>query len=131
MHIEIDMEDLTQEEKLSIKYKYIREKMIEHYNRGCKYLKIAKIIIAVLFVLYTVLCCVFGRTSGDIMGWLVQWVILIFINVFLFLVLDYVKYLVEDKLIPYLKNDDQLEYGEYDIFVDRDDLLEFEEEEEE
>ena len=131
MDIEIEKDELTQDEKLAIKYKFIRDKIITHYKRGCKYLNISKIVVAVLFVLYTVLCCVLGRTTGDTMGWLVQWIILIFINVFLYMILDYVKYLIDDKLIPYLQNDDQLDYGEYDIFVDRDDLIEFEEEEEE
>lgn len=131
MDIDIEMEGLTQEEKLSIKYKFIRDKIIEHYKRGCKYLVIAKITIAFLFIIYTLIACVLGRKTGDTMLWLIQWVVLIFINVFLFLILDYAKYLIDDKLIPYLMNDDQLEYGEYDIFIDRDDLLEFEEEKEE
>lgn len=131
MDIIHENEELSSDEKLAIKYRFIREKIINHYERGCKYLAIAKIIIAALFVGYTILCCLLGRTTGDTMGWLVQWVILIFINVFLFLVVDYVKYLIDDKLIPYLQDDDQLEYGEYDIFVDRDDLIEFDEEEEE
>lgn len=125
----MDNEYLSEDEKLAIKYRFIRKKIIRHYRRGCKYLNIAKIVIAVLFVIYTILCCIFGRTSSDTMTWLIQWVILIFLNVFLFMILDYTKYLIEDKLIPYLKNDDQLEYGEYDIFIDRDDLIEHEEEE--
>ena len=29
--------------------------------------------------------------------------------------------MIEDKVIPYLKDDDMLEYGEYDIFTDNDD----------
>lgn len=48
---------------------------------------------------------------------------MIFVLVFVFILLDYFKYLIADKVIPYLNNEDELEYGEYDIFIERDDLL--------
>lgn len=65
------------------------------------------------------------------MAWLIQWILIIFFNVFLFLILDYVKYLIDDKVIPFLNDDDQLDYGKYDIFIERDDLVIEEEDEEE
>lgn len=120
----------SQDKKLAHKYRFIREKIIKNYERACKYLKGAKITVAILFLIYTAISCYIGYRNGDVMGLLCSWVILIFINVFVFMLLDYFKYLVADKVIPYLNNDDELEYGQYDIFIDRDDLLEEEEEEE-
>ncbi len=123
-------EELTHDQKLAIKYEFIRKKLIEQYTRGCKYLKIAKVVVAVLFVLFTIVACLLGSKTGDIMAWLIQWIMIIFFNVFLFLILDYVKYLIDDKVIPFLNDDDQLDYGKYDIFIERDDLIVDEEDEE-
>lgn len=122
---------LSRDEKLAIKYVFIRKKLIEQYNRGCKYLKIAKVIIAILFVGFTIIGCLLFHKTGDIMAWLIQWIFIIFFNVFLFLLIDYAKYLIDDKVIPFLNDDDQLDYGKYDIFVERDDLLTEDEDEEE
>ena len=47
------------------------------------------------------------------------------------LITDYCKYLVKSKVIPYLEDDDKLEFGEYEIFMDDDELQEEEDEEEE
>lgn len=114
---------MDRNEKLAKKYSFIRDKIIKNYEKGCKYLKNAKIIVAVLFVIYTVICFIIGYNNGDIMNTLIPWVIMIFVLVFVFILLDYFKYLIADKVIPYLNNEDELEYGEYDIFIERDDLL--------
>ena len=36
------------EENIVIKYKLLRSLIIKHYNRGCKYLEIAKVVCAAL-----------------------------------------------------------------------------------
>ena len=54
------------------------------------------------------------------MGPLALWIILLFLIVFVFLAADYARYLLEDKVIPYLEDDEALEYGEYDIFKEDD-----------
>lgn len=65
------------------------------------------------------------------------WIILIFVLVNIFLITDYCKYLVKSKVIPYLEDDNQIEFGEYSIFSDDDeeeedeDDKEFEKEQEE
>ena len=61
------------------------------------------------------------RDSSDKTVWLIWWVVIIFVAVTVFTITDYCKYLVKDKVIPYLLDDDQLEFGEYDIFKDDDD----------
>ena len=108
-------------EKLAYKYKFLREKIIESYRRGCKILNIVKIVFSVIFVIFSLIVASAIRDSSDKTVWLIWWVVIIFVAVTLFTITDYCKYLVKDKVIPYLLDDDQLEFGEYDIFKDDDD----------
>lgn len=108
-------------EKLAYKYKFLREKIIESYRRGCKILNIVKIVFSVIFVIFSLIVASAIRDSSDKTVWLIWWVIIIFVAVTVFTITDYCKYLVKDKVIPYLLDDDQLEFGEYDIFKDDDD----------
>ena len=108
-------------EKLAYKYKFLREKIIESYRRGCKILNIVKIVFSVIFVIFSLIVASAIRDSSDKTVWLIWWVVIIFVAVTVFTITDYCKYLVKDKVIPYLLDDDQLEFGEYDIFKDNDD----------
>lgn len=118
-------------EKLAYKYKFLREKIIESYRRGCKILNIVKIIFSVIFVIFSFIVASSVKDSSDKTAWLIWWVVIIFVAVAVFTITDYCKYLVKDKVIPYLLDDDQLEFGEYDIFKDDDDEDNEEEEDEE
>ncbi len=111
-------EEYTYEERIAIKYKFIREKIIFHFERGCRILKISKITVAVLFVIFTLLGISVSNKSGHQLQWLQAWILLIFTNVFVFTIADYSKYLIQSKVIPYLNNDEQIEFGEYDIFLE-------------
>ena len=117
------------EENIVIKYKLLRSLIIKHYNRGCKFLEIAKIICAVFFIVFTVAGLIACSNGASKAFWLVLWIILIFVFVNIFLITDYAKYLVKSKVIPYLEDDNQIEFGEYSIFSD-DDEEEDEEEDE-
>ena len=108
-------------ETLAYKYKFLREKIIESYRRGCKILNIVKIVFSVIFVIFSLIVASAIRDSSDKTVWLIWWVVIIFVAVTVFTITDYCKYLVKDKVIPYLLDDDQLEFGEYDIFKDDDD----------
>ena len=108
-------------EKLAYKYKFLREKIIESYRRGCKILNIVKIVFSEIFVIFSLIVASAIRDSSDKTVWLIWWVVIIFVAVTVFTITDYCKYLVKDKVIPYLLDDDQLEFGEYDIFKDDDD----------
>ena len=119
------------EENIVIKYKLLRSLIIKHYNRGCKYLEIAKVVCAAFFLIFTAVGLAVCSNGGSKSFWLVLWIILIFVLVNIFLITDYCKYLVKDKVIPYLLDDDQLEFGEYDIFKDDDEEDNEEEEDEE
>lgn len=117
-------------EVLAEKYVFIREKIILNYQKGTKILKIAKITVAVLFVLFTICAVVFGARSGKPLSWLCTWIILIFLNIIIFVPADYAKYLISSKVIPYLQDDEQIEFGEYDIFRESDETQEDEQEQE-
>lgn len=123
-------ENYTKNETLAIKYNFLRDKMIKHYNRGCRMLNTIKIISAVLFVIFTLIGVTVSNNTGNKMLWLVLWIVVVFLNITVFLITDYCKYLVKDKVIPYLENDDQIEFGEYDIFLDDEDTDDNREEEE-
>ena len=112
---------LTDEQKYAKKYLFMREKLLKNYDIGCKKYRKAKITTVIIFLVISVLFTVLSISTGRHMQFLTVWIILIFFLVTVYLFLDYIRYLIEDKVIPYLKDDDMLEYGEYDIFTDNDD----------
>ena len=118
-------------EKNAVKYCFLREKIFSSFKRGKRILKISKIVSAVIFLLFTVIGIAVGHRTGHELLWLQLWILLIFLDVTVFVIADYNKYLIESKVIPYLNDDDQIEFGEYDIFLDDDETDEEEEEEEE
>ena len=123
------------EENIVIKNKLLRSLIIKHYNRGCKYLEIAKVVCAAFFLIFTAVGLAVCSNGGSKSFWLVLWIILIFVLVNIFLITDYCKYLVKSKVIPYLEDDNQIEFGEYSIFSDDEeedeDYKEFEKEQQE
>jgi len=122
--------ELTKDEKYAKKYLFIKDKLLKTYETGRKKYNKGKVITAVVFTVLSVLLAALGKVTGRHMQVLAIWIFLIFFLVTVFLFLDYIRYLVEDKVIPYLKDDDMLEYGEYDIFNDDDDEEDDEDDEE-
>lgn len=119
---------MDKNEQLAKKYVFLRDKIIKNYKKGCKILNIVKILFAVVFIIFTVIAVILSDISGEKMQWLVWWIVFILFDVTVFLITDYCKYLVKDKVIPYLEDDDLLEFGEYSIFLDDDELEEEEDE---
>lgn len=109
---------LTQAERITVKYQFIRKKIILHFHKGCRILNITKAAAAVIFLLFTVIGILVSHHTGHAMWWLLAWLVLIFLNIFVFVPADYARYLVESKVIPYLNNDEQTEFGEYSIFAE-------------
>lgn len=97
------------------KYILLREKLTENYQRGCQYLRTAKIISAVLFVLFTAVGVYVSGQTGAYMLWLVLWIVLIFLNVGVFTAADYCKHQMQTRVLPFLENDAQTEFPENDI----------------
>ena len=46
------------------------------------------------------------------------WIIIILIAVNIFLITDYCRYLMKNQVIPYLMDDDCLDFNEYLVFSD-------------
>ena len=109
---------LSDDERMAIKYRFLRDKIIFNFNKGKRILKITKIVITAIFILFTLVGIYVSHRTGHEIQWLQAWIILIFINVALSVIADYSKYLIESKVIPYLENDEEIEFGEYDIFIE-------------
>ncbi len=114
----LNAEALSDDERLAYKYKFLRDKIIYNFDKGSRILKITKIIATVIFLIFTVCGIAISHKTHHEVQWLQAWIILIFLNIIIFVIADYSKYLVESKVIPYLKDDKQLEFGEYDIFLE-------------
>lgn len=103
------------------KYILLREKIIQSYTKGCKILNTVKIMIAVIFTIFTVIAVWLSNMPGSNKGsWLVLWIFMILFNIAIFTVTDYFKHLVKTKVIPYLQNDEQIEFGKYNVFSEND-----------
>ena len=109
---------LSDDERMAIKYRFLRDKIIFNFNKGKRILKITKIVITAIFIFFTLIGIYVSHRTGHEIQWLQAWIILIFINVALSVIADYSKYLIESKVIPYLENDEEIEFGEYDIFIE-------------
>ena len=120
---------LDENEKIVRKYKLLRHKIMVHYHRGCIYLNITKIVAAIAFLLFTLIGISVSQRTGNLMAWLLWWVIIIILNCVIFIITDYCKYLMKTKVIPYLQDDDRLDFGEYDLFTEEDAEEEKEDEE--
>ncbi|MBE6817222.1 MAG: hypothetical protein E7520_05940 [Ruminococcaceae bacterium] len=117
-HIPENAANLSENERIAVKYRFLRDKILFHFERGSRYLRIAKLVAAAVFLVYTVIGIVVSHRTSHELQWLQMWIIFIFVNVTVFIIADYSKYLIESKVIPYLRDDDQIEFGEYDIFLE-------------
>ena len=118
-------------ERYAAKYLFLRGKLLKNYEKGKKIYCAAKLITAALFIALTLAGAAVGRHTGRPMGPLALWIILLFLIVFVFLAADYARYLLEDKVIPWLKDDGAPAYDGYDLFKeDEDDETEEQEDDE-
>lgn len=116
--------------KLAAKYRFIREKILTNYKKTKVIYRSVKIAVAVLFVLFTVFALLVSHKTGNVMLWLVLWILQIFLNVTIFLFGDYLMYSFEDRFIPYINDDNRMEYG-LNIFDNDDDEEEVNKDDEE
>lgn len=110
--------ELSYNEKIIKKYLLLKEKIIEKYTKGCKILDTVKYVFASLFIIFTIIALVASNQSGNKMFWLILWIVIILTNIGIFMVTDYCKYLVKNLVIPYLEDDDQIEFKKFDLFSD-------------
>ncbi|MBQ6119262.1 MAG: hypothetical protein IJK98_08525 [Clostridia bacterium] len=119
-------------EQLAAKYLFLRETFLKNYQKGKALYRVAKLTTAAIFIAYTLIAAAVARHTGRPMGQLVTWIILLFLIVFLFVAADYARWLLEDRVIPWLKDDGAPAYDGYDLFKeDEDDEAEEQEDDEE
>lgn len=99
------------EKLITQKYFLLCDELHKRYNRGCKIIRICKIIAAALFAAFSIAAVFFGNQSGYKMLWLSVWILFIFINVGIFIIADYCKNLMSEKVISYLDNIEQIDFG--------------------
>lgn len=98
------------------KYLFLRKKIITNYEKGKRKYRNAKIFACALFLFCTVCAIITGRNTGEPMAPLLIWLALLFLLVFIFVTADYIRYLMEERVIPFLNDDTAVDYEEYDIF---------------
>jgi len=104
------------------KYILLREKIIQNYRNGCKILNTVKIITAAVFTIFTAAAVrLAGMPNSNKGSWLVLWIFIILFNIAVFTVTDYFKHLVKTKVIPYLQNDEQIEFEKFSVFDENED----------
>ena len=108
-------------QRYAAKYLFLRGKLLKNYEKGKKIYRAAKLITAALFIALTLAGAAVGRHTGRPMGPLALWIILLFLIVFVFLAADYARWLLEDKMIPWLKDDGAPAYDGYDLFKEDED----------
>ncbi len=114
------------------KYILLREKIIQSYIKGNKILNTVKIVTAILFFIFTIIVILLSNRPDSNKGsWLILWIFVILFDIAIFLITDYCKQLVKTKVIPYLQNDEQIEFGKYSVFGEDDDEDEEDEENDE
>lgn len=104
-------QSILNEALIAKKYIFLKEKIIESYNKGCKILNTVKITVAVLFIIFTIIIVALSNIPSSNKGsWLILWIVVILLNIAIFITTDYIKQLVKTKVIPYLENDEQTDF---------------------
>lgn len=109
------------EKLITQKYFLLCDELHKRYNRGCRIIRICKIIAAALFLLFSAAAVFFGNQSGNKMLWLSIWILIIFIYVGAFVIADYCRNLMSEKVISYLDNIEQIDFGKDEEEYDEED----------
>ncbi|MDE6124318.1 MAG: hypothetical protein K2G22_03705 [Eubacterium sp.] len=106
-HIENDFENI-----IVRKFYILSDVLQEKINRYNKVLKISKIVIAVLFLIFTVAAVIAGNHYGSKMLWFSFWIVFIFIDVFVFLIADYFKNVVFKRFMRFINNAEVMDFND-------------------
>lgn len=92
------------------KYYYFCDKMHEVYKKSSRTVTALKIISAIVFLVLTGIFIYAGNNSGDKMLWFSIWILLIFTNVTIFMVIDYFRDSIKNRVLPYLDDIETLDF---------------------
>ncbi len=106
-HIENDFESI-----IVRKFYILSDVLQEKVNQYNKILKISKIVVAALFLLFTVVAVIAGNHYGSKMLWFSFWIVFIFIDVFVFLIADYFKNVVFKRFMRFINNAEVMDFND-------------------
>lgn len=92
------------------KYYYFCDEMHRVYKKATRAVIACKIITAIMFLILTAVLIYAGNRFGDKMLWFSIWVLLIFIDVAVFIVVDYFSDSIKNKALPYLDDIETLSF---------------------
>ena len=114
---------------LAEKYRVLRDLMLTRHTRHSRYYRIGQLAVAVGFTVLSVLLALLGAATGRPMPPLIIWIVLLFLIVFVFVILERRMHVMETKIIPFLTDDAQATLDLYDPWEDDGEEEEPEEEE--
>lgn len=92
------------------KYYYFCDEMHRIYQKSTRAVLACKIITAIMFLIVTGVLIFAGNRFGDKMLWFSIWVLLIFIDVAVFIAVDYFSDSIKNKVLPYLDDIETLSF---------------------
>lgn len=99
------------EKLITQKYFLLCDELHKRCARGFRIIFWLKVIAFVVFIAFSIVAIICGTKFGSKMLWLSFWIVFIFLDVGFFLVADYCKSLVVEKVLPYLDNVEQIDFG--------------------
>ena len=106
-HIENDFESI-----IVRKFYILSNALQEKINKYNKVLKISKIVIAALFLIFTVAAVIAGNHYGSKMLRFSFWIVFIFIDVFVFLMADYFKNVIFKRFMRFINNAEVMDFND-------------------
>lgn len=94
------------------KYYYFCDAMHSVYKKARRTILACKIITAILFLCLTGILIHAGNRFGDKMLWFSIWVLVIFINIAIFIIVDYFSDSIKKKALPYLDDIETLSFAQ-------------------
>lgn len=99
------------EKLITQKYFLLCDELHKRCTRAFTIIFWLKVITFAVFIAFSVVAIICGTKFGSKMLWLSFWIVLIFVDVGFFLVADYCKSLIVEKVLPYLDNVEQIDFG--------------------
>lgn len=99
------------DETILKKFFILSDALHKKYEKGCRIINALKISAAGLFLVFTVIAAAAGKSTGSKMLWLSIWILVIFILIGAFIIADYLKNLMSQKVLPFLDNTEIMDFG--------------------
>lgn len=87
------------------KFRCLRDRILEDCEKIKRGYRKTKTAVVVVFSFYTVSAALLAHTTGKPMGFLVGWIVMIFLIVFFFVVAEYIRQFLRDTLLPFLRDE--------------------------